>query len=58
MDEFSDVSRSTGGIKFTLKKVTLALDELKQELSKRETHVTMLGDVRTDIKQDIERLNF
>lgn len=57
MDDFKNVSRSFDGIKFTKKKVTLALDELKQELAKREAQMTVLGDVHSNIEQDMERLN-
>lgn len=36
VDEFGDVLRSIDDIKFTIRKVTPTLKELKQELSKRE----------------------
>lgn len=42
--------------KFTIKKVTIALDELKQELAKQKAQMTMLRDVHTDI-ENMARLN-
>lgn len=52
VDEFGDVSRSIDCINFTIKKVTLALEELKLELTKREAHMIVLGDAHVDIEQD------
>lgn len=51
VDEFGDVSRSIDSIKFTIKKVTLALEKLKQELAKRKDQMTVLGYAHADIKQ-------
>lgn len=44
VDHFSNVSRSINGIQFTILQVTLALDELKQDLAKREAQLAALDD--------------
>lgn len=45
---------SIDGIKFTIIKVTPALDELNQELVKQEAQMIVLGDEHADSKQEIE----
>lgn len=57
MNEFNDISGSIDGIKFTIRKVMLALDELKQELAKKEARMEMFGDAHANIEKDIEYLN-
>lgn len=49
IDKFGDFSRSINGIKLTIRKITLALEELKQQLAKREDHITVFRDTRVDI---------
>lgn len=44
-------------MKFTIRKVTLILEELKQELAKREAQLTVLGEAYADFEQDIKRFN-
>lgn len=51
IDELGDVSRSIKGIQFTTRKVTLALKELKRELAKRESQLTVLGDAHDDLSE-------
>lgn len=51
VDEYDDVSRSNDSIQFTIKKVTLALDKLKQELARRKTQMIVLGYAHADIEQ-------
>lgn len=56
LNHFGVVSKSIDGIKFTIWKVTLALDEVKQELDEGEAQLVVLGDAHADFEQDIKHL--
>lgn len=47
---------SIDGLKFTIPHVTHTLEELKQDLVKREAQMTELGDVYVDFEHDLECL--
>lgn len=50
LDQFRNVSKSINSIRFTTRNVTLALDELKQDLTKREAQLATLRDVYADFE--------
>lgn len=56
VNHFGNISKSIDGIKFTIRHVILTLEELKQDLAKREAQLIELGDAYADFEQDIERL--
>lgn len=57
MHHFGKVCKSIDGIEFTIRHITSTLEELKQDLAKREVQLAELGDAYADCKQDIKDLN-
>lgn len=57
MNHFGKVCKSIDGIEFTIRHITSTLEELKQDLAKREVQLAELGDAYADCKQDIKDLN-
>lgn len=56
VNHFSNVSGSTGGTRFTIQKITPALEELKQDFTKQDAQLAELGDAYADFEQDIKHL--